>query len=106
MASEFDLIAAFARPFRPAAAPRGPGGVCAVLAPATGNRCVSTEAIVEGVHFSLDFAGDERGRGLRDERRPQVPRLRVSPDARDERTRFTLEDVGHKALAVNLSDLA
>ncbi len=57
------------------AAPRGPGDDAAVLPkPGTGSTCVTTDAVVEGVHF----------------RRPA----------------FSLEDVGHKALAVNLSDLA
>jgi len=45
-----------------------------VLPPARGKLCVTTDAVVEGVHF------------------------RTPP--------FTLEDVGYKALAVNLSDLA
>jgi thiamine-monophosphate kinase len=45
-----------------------------VLAPGRGKLCVTTDAMVQDVHF------------------------RIPP--------FTLEDVGHKALAVNLSDLA
>jgi len=45
-----------------------------VLPPCREELCVTTDAVVEGVHFS--------------------------------RPAFSLEDVGHKALAVNLSDLA
>jgi thiamine-monophosphate kinase len=69
--SEFSLIDAFVRALPHARSPRGPGDDCAVL---SHGLCVTTDAVVEGVHF----------------RRPP----------------FTLEDVGHKALAVNLSDLA
>jgi thiamine-monophosphate kinase len=69
--SEFSLIDAFVRALPHAKSPRGPGDDCAVLGK---GLCVTTDALVEGVHF----------------RRPP----------------FTLEDVGHKALAVNLSDLA
>src|SRR5512141_1503170 len=64
----------FARAFRPARPPRGPGDDCAVLPPARGELCVTTDALVEGVHFT--------------------------------RPAFSAEDIGHKALAVNLSDLA
>ncbi len=53
----------------------GPGDDAAVLAPARNERLVvTTDAVVEGVHFSRAFS--------------------------------TPADVGHKALAVNLSDLA
>jgi len=52
----------------------GPGDDCAVLDVRAGRLCVTTDAVVEGVHF----------------RRADGP----------------LQDVGHKALAVNLSDLA
>ena len=52
----------------------GPGDDCAVVRVRAGPLCVTTDAVVEGVHF----------------RRADGP----------------LEDVGHKALAVNLSDLA
>ena len=45
-----------------------------MLPPCRGELCVTTDAVVEGVHFS--------------------------------RPAFRLEDVGHKALAVNLSDLS
>jgi len=69
--SELSLIDAFTRALPHAKSPRGPGDDCAVL---PGGLCVTTDAVVEGVHF-------------------------VRPP-------FTLEDVGHKALAVNLSDLA
>jgi thiamine-monophosphate kinase len=72
--SEFQLIGLFTRAFRPPPPPEGPGDDCAVLPPARGKLCVTTDAVVQGVHF------------------------RTPP--------FTLEDVGHKALAVNLSDLA
>lgn len=72
--SEFELIALFTAPFRPAPSPRGPGDDCAVLPPSRGPQCVTTDSVVEGVHF------------------------RLGP--------FSWADVGHKALAVNLSDLA
>jgi thiamine-monophosphate kinase len=71
---ERELIQTFTRPFGVARAPRGPGDDCAVLPPSRGELCVTTDAVVEGVHFT--------------------------------RRHFTFEDVGHKALAVNLSDLA
>jgi thiamine-monophosphate kinase len=70
---EFGLIDTFVSQFDVAPPPRGPGDDCAVL-PAQGPSCVTTDAVVEGVHFT--------------------------------RPAFSLEDVGHKALAVNLSDLA
>ena len=73
-ATEFELIESFARAFRPARPPRGPGDDCAVLPAARGELCVTTDAVVEGVHFT--------------------------------RPAFSAEDVGYKALAVNLSDLA
>jgi len=72
--SEFELIDLFTRAFHPPPPPAGPGDDCAVLPPPRGKLCVTTDAVVEGVHF------------------------RTPPS--------TLEDVGHKALAVNLSDLA
>lgn len=50
------------------------GDDCAVLPPSKDALCVTTDALVERVHFTLPA--------------------------------FSLEDVGHKALAVNLSDLA
>lgn len=74
MASEFDWIDLFAAPFGVPRAPRGPGDDCAVVPPARGELCVTTDAVFEGVHFSS--------------------------------ARFSPEDIGHKALAVNLSDLA
>lgn len=70
---EFDLIDTFVSQFDVAPPPRGPGDDCAVL-PRQGPSCVTTDAVVEGVHFT--------------------------------RPPFSWEDVGHKALAVNLSDLA
>ena len=72
--SEFSLIDAFVEPFGVAKAPRGPGDDCAVLPTREGALCVTTDAVVQGVHFT--------------------------------RPAFSLGDVGHKALAVNLSDLA
>lgn len=70
---EFGLIDTFVSQFDVPPSPRGPGDDCAVL-PSQGPACVTTDAVVEGVHFT------RRG--------------------------FSFEDVGHKALAVNLSDLA
>jgi thiamine-monophosphate kinase len=70
---EFGLIDTFVSQFDVAPPPRGPGDDCAVL-PKQGPSCITTDAVVEGVHFT--------------------------------RPRFSLEDIGHKALAVNLSDLA
>lgn len=70
---EFGLIDTFVSQFDVAPPPRGPGDDCAVL-PKQGPSCITTDAVVEGVHFT--------------------------------RRTFSLEDVGHKALAVNLSDLA
>ncbi len=72
--NEFDLIAAFTAPFRCPPSPAGPGDDAAVLPPSRRPSCVTTDAVVEGVHFT--------------------------------RRAFRFEDVGHKALAVNLSDVA
>ncbi|MFZ5472233.1 MAG: thiamine-phosphate kinase [Myxococcota bacterium] len=74
MPSELQLIDLFTRAFPRVPPPRGPGDDCAVLPPVRGELCVTTDALVEGVHFT--------------------------------RRTFSLEDVGYKALAVNLSDLA
>lgn len=68
------MIERFTRHLRPPRSPFGPGDDAAVLRPARGHVCITTDAVVEGVHFT--------------------------------RPAFTLADVGHKALAVNLSDLA
>jgi thiamine-monophosphate kinase len=68
--SEFSLIDGFVELLPHRKSPQGPGDDAAVI----GDLCVTTDALVEGVHF----------------KRPP----------------FTLVDVGHKALAVNLSDLA
>jgi len=68
---EFKLIDTFVRALPHARAPRGPGDDCAVL---PGGLCVTTDALVDSVHFT--------------------------------RPAFSLEDIGHKALATNLSDLA
>jgi thiamine-monophosphate kinase len=74
MPGEFSLISCFLEAFPRARVPLGPGDDCAVLAPTRGALCVTTDAVVEGVHFT--------------------------------RAHFSPEDIGHKALAVNLSDLA
>jgi thiamine-monophosphate kinase len=71
---EFTLIEDFLSFFPRARVPVGPGDDCAVLAPGRGPQCITTDALVEDVHFT--------------------------------RAHFTPEDIGHKALAVNLSDLA
>ena len=68
-------IEAFISQFDRLDAPWGPGDDAAIVKRATAaGECVTTDAVVEGVHFT--------------------------------RETFSLEDVGHKALAVNLSDLA
>lgn len=71
---EFELIDLFVSRLPHPPAPRGPGDDCAVLTPSSGKWCITTDALVEKVHFT--------------------------------RPAFSLRDVGHKALAVNLSDLA
>ena len=71
--NEFALIEAFTAQFQVPRSPSGPGDDCAVVSP-RGHICVTTDAVVEDVHFT--------------------------------RATFSPEDVGHKALAVNLSDLA
>ena len=71
---EFSLIELFLSRFAPARVLVGPGDDCAVLAPSRGAQCITTDAVVEDVHFT--------------------------------RAWFSPEDIGHKALAVNLSDLA
>lgn len=74
MRGEFSRIERFLEAFPRARVPLGPGDDCAVLAPSRGPLCVTTDAVVEGVHFTREW--------------------------------FSPEDIGHKALAVNLSDLA
>ncbi|RKH36727.1 thiamine-phosphate kinase [Corallococcus sicarius] len=74
MPGEFDFIQRFLACFPKARVPVGPGDDCAVLAPSKGALCVTTDAVVEDVHFT--------------------------------RATFSPADIGHKALAVNLSDLA
>jgi len=70
--SEFDLIDAFLEPF---GGGEGVGSDCAAVQVTRGMQLVATtDAVVQGVHFTLP--------------------------------RFSPEDVGWKALAVNLSDLA
>ncbi|MGZ3458270.1 MAG: thiamine-phosphate kinase, partial [Archangium sp.] len=71
---EFTFIELFLSQFPRARVPVGPGDDCAVLAPSKGAQCITTDAVVEDVHFT--------------------------------RAHFSPEDIGHKALAVNLSDLA
>ena len=71
---EFELINAFLSALPHARAPHGPGDDAAVLPPSRQKLCVTTDAVVENVHFTRPF--------------------------------FSLADIGHKALAVNLSDLA
>jgi thiamine-monophosphate kinase len=73
-AGEFELINAFLAQLPHSAAPLGPGDDAAVLPRSRSRVCITTDALVEGTHFS--------------------------------RPAFSLADVGHKALAVNLSDLA
>lgn len=74
MSGEFTRIARFLAHFGAPRAPAGPGDDCAVIAPPRGELCVTTDSVVEGVHFT--------------------------------RAHFRPEDIGHKALAVNVSDLA
>jgi thiamine-monophosphate kinase len=71
--NEFDLIDLFTSYFRTRPPPRGPGDDAAYV-PDLRNLCVTTDVIVENVHFERRF--------------------------------FSAEEIGHKALAVNLSDLA
>lgn len=71
---EFSLIDLFLAQFPRPRVRLGPGDDCALIAPGKGDVAVTTDAVVQDVHFSLPA--------------------------------FSLEDVGHKALAVNLSDLA
>lgn len=74
LVNEFALIDTFLSEFDVRPPPAGPGDDCAVIPPGRHATCVTTDALVDGVHFTRDT--------------------------------FSLEDVGHKALAVNLSDLA
>ncbi|MCL2626622.1 MAG: thiamine-phosphate kinase [Cystobacterineae bacterium] len=74
MSKEFEKIERFISLFGPPPAPRGPGDDGCLLPVRGGHLCMTTDALVEGVHFS--------------------------------RKHFSLEEVGHKALATNLSDLA
>jgi thiamine-monophosphate kinase len=77
MSTEFQIIDRFLAPFGRGgpAVVLGPGDDCALLRATPGTElCVTTDALVEGVHFD--------------------PAL------------FSGADIGHKALAVNLSDLA
>jgi thiamine-monophosphate kinase len=77
MTTEFEVIERFIAPFRRkgSGVVVGPGDDCAVLRASPGaDLCVTTDAIVEGVHFNPAWSSDA--------------------------------DIGHKALAVNLSDLA
>lgn len=74
MPSEFELINAFVKGLPHASAPVGPGDDCALPPFPKERLCLTTDATVEGVHFTRDH--------------------------------FDLEEIGHKALAANLSDLA
>ncbi|MBI5544506.1 MAG: thiamine-phosphate kinase [Deltaproteobacteria bacterium] len=77
MTTELQLIDRFLSPFarKGAGMVLGPGDDCAVLRASNGtDQCVTTDALVEGVHFTSELFSDA--------------------------------DIGHKALAVNLSDLA
>ncbi|MGA9525244.1 MAG: thiamine-phosphate kinase, partial [Myxococcaceae bacterium] len=72
---EFEKIAAFVKRFPRAQVPVGIGDDCAVVRPsARAELCVTTDSLVEDVHFT--------------------------------RAGYRPEEIGHKALAVNLSDLA
>ncbi|MBE2252000.1 MAG: thiamine-phosphate kinase [Myxococcus sp.] len=72
--NEFARIDAFTEAFSLRRPPFGPGDDAAVLPPSRRHQVVTTDALVEGVHFS--------------------------------RETFRFADIGHKALAVNLSDVA
>jgi len=72
--NEFSLIDVFTGCFPRLKPPLGPGDDCAVLPVSQHELCVTTDAVVENVHFT--------------------------------RKHFSPGDIGHKALAVNLSDLA
>jgi len=72
--TEFERIDIFTSLLPHPRAPHGPGDDCAVLPPSRAPTCVTTDAVVEHIHFT--------------------------------RPAFSLADIGHKALAVNLSDLA
>ncbi len=72
--TEFERIAAFLEAFSLRPSPAGPGDDAALLPSTKHQQVLTTDAVVEGVHFS--------------------------------RQTFRLADVGHKALAVNLSDVA
>jgi len=74
MSREFEKIERFVSVFSAPPCPEGPGDDACVLSLKRGKLCITTDALVEGVHFSHKH--------------------------------FTLAQVGHKALAVNLSDLA
>jgi thiamine-monophosphate kinase len=71
---EFLWIRTFVAHFRPLRSPFGPGDDAAIVQGRRGRFCVTTDSVIEGVHF-------------------------LRPHAR-------LQDIGYKALAVNLSDLA
>jgi len=74
MPREFEKIERFVAVFSAPPSPEGPGDDACVLRPQRTKLCMTTDALVEGVHFS--------------------------------RKHFSLAQVGHKALAVNLSDMA
>lgn len=72
--SEFQRIDIFLKAFPQAQVKVGPGDDCAVVRSQKEDLCITTDAVVENVHFTLKH--------------------------------FSFEDIGYKALAVNLSDLA
>ncbi|MDX2008713.1 MAG: thiamine-phosphate kinase [Myxococcaceae bacterium] len=72
--NEFDRIETFLEAFSRRPSPEGPGDDAAVVPASSRTQVVTTDSLVEGVHFS--------------------------------RRTFRFSDVGHKALAVNLSDIA
>jgi len=74
MPREFEKIKRFVSMFSAPPSPEGPGDDACVLPVRRGKLCMTTDAAVEGVHFSHQH--------------------------------FSLAEVGHKALAMNLSDLA
>ena len=74
MRSEAMLIDAFVRELPHHDAPFGPGDDCAIWPPTRHSLCVTSDALVEGEHFTFPL--------------------------------FSWADVGHKAMAANLSDLA
>jgi thiamine-monophosphate kinase len=95
--SESDLIDAFLAPF---AGGEGVGSDCAAVRVTRGMKLVATtDAVVEGVHFALRAGLRTRASGLGRRASGLGPGVAISDG-------FSPEEVGWKALAVNLSDLA